>query len=180
MKHILLAAIFIGITAFSFSQSSRKYTKYGVRSGINVTNLDFEPGPLFENRHRNGFFFGGFVEVPLSDLMVLNTEIQWSAEGAKDEDLRADYINLPVQLRFAVDERWMIGIGPQVGLKTWEDRDGFTTWTFSGLGGVEYMFTDDLFLDVRAIYGFTDILDNDVTSLEATQFTIQFGIGIKL
>ena len=179
MKNILLASIFICITATGFSQSSKKYTRYGIRSGINITNLDFEPGPLFDNSHRNGFFFGGFAEFPLSDLMVLNTEIQWSAEGAKAEDLRADYINIPIQLRFAVGNRWMIGAGPQLGLKTWENQDGFATWSFSALGGIEYMFTDDFFVDVRAVYGFTDLLDDNST-LEATQFNIQFGVGIKL
>ncbi len=179
MKKLLLSLVLISIVTISFSQSSSKYTKYGVRAGMNISNLDFDPAPPLDNGHRNGFFFGGFAEYPLSDSMSLNAEIQWSAQGAKDEDLRADYLNLPVQLKFALGERMMIGVGPQVSLKTWENNDNFTTWTFSGVGGLEYMFTDDLFFDVRALYGFSDILDSQA-NLEAKDFTIQFGVGIKI
>ena len=41
------------------------------------------------------------------------------------------------------------------------------------------MFTDDLFFDVRAVYGFSNILD-DATNFEAKDFTLQFGIGMKI
>lgn len=178
MKNITLTILLVCFTTLSFSQSS-KYIKYGVRGGMNISNLDFEPAPTFNNQHRNGFFFGGFVEYPLTESLALNTEIQWSAQGAKDENLRADYINLPVQLRFALGERITIGAGPQLGLKTWENNDGFNTWVFSGVGGAEYMFAEDFFVDVRAVYGFSNILD-DTSAFEATDFTIQIGVGIKI
>ncbi len=29
---------------------------------LNVSNLDFDPDANFENKHRNGFAFGGFVD----------------------------------------------------------------------------------------------------------------------
>jgi hypothetical protein len=178
MKKFYTILLFISVTTLGFSQNAT-YTKYGLRTGMNISNLDFEPSPVTINQHRNGLYFGGFVEVPLSDKTFLNTEIQWSAQGAKDEAFRADYINLPIQLRFAVGDRFTFGAGPQIGLKTWEDNDAFETWSFSGVGGVEYMFLDDFFIDVRAVYGFSNIL-NDATGLEATDFTIQVGVGIKI
>lgn len=191
MKKSYLTLLFIGFTAVFFAQESKetkearesqeiKSTKYGIRTGFNISNLDFEPAPLFTNAHRNGFFFGGFVEFMLSNSVFLNTEIQWSAEGGKDEDLRANYINLPVQLRFALSNKLTIGAGPQISLKTWQDTDGFETFTFSGVGGLEYEIFTDYFIDLRAVYGFSDILDHSVAPLEATQFMIQLGIGIKI
>ncbi len=42
------------------------------------------------------------------------------------------------------------------------------------------MITDELFLDVRYYYGFTNILDEDLTDLEAKNHVMQFGFGIKL
>lgn len=179
MKKNLLSLILVLFTFYSFSQGYET-TKYGVRAGINISNLDFEPDPTFTDDHRNGFYFGGFAEFSLSETLWLNTELQWSAEGAKAENIRANYINIPVQLRFQFFENLSFGVGPQLGIKTWKSSDNFTNFTFSGLGGVEYKFWDDYFVDVRGIYGFSNILDSDIAPQEAKQFVIQVGVGIKI
>ena len=187
MKINLTVLALILFTSFGFSQEEKETgkketkidTRYGIRGGMNVSNLDFKPEPLFDNEHRNGFYFGGFSEFSFSETMFLNVELQWSAQGGKAQEIRADYINLPVQLKFNLSETLSVGVGPQIGLKTWKNKDGFETWVFSGVGSLEYMFTDDLFFDVRAVYGFSNILD-DATNLEAKDFTIQFGIGMKI
>ena len=54
------------------------------------------------------------------------------------------------------------------------------TFAFSGIGGLEYMITDELFIDARYSYGITNILDKDLTSVEAKNSNIQFGFGIKI
>jgi len=154
--------------------------RYGVRAGLNVSNLDFDPDANFENKHRNGFAFGGFVDYGFSETVSLLAELQWSAEGGKAQDLRADYIKLPVLLRLAASDRLTFGAGPQLALKTWQDNDGFSTFTFSGVVGIEYMITDELFLDTRLTYGFSDILEENVNGLKAKNHVIQFGFGIKL
>ena len=69
-------------------------------------------------------------------------------------DIRANYINLPVQLRFALSNKLTIGAGPQISLKTSQDSDGFETFIFSGVGGLEYEIFTDYFIDLRAVYGF--------------------------
>ena len=176
MKKYLFALLFVSATSIVMSQD----ILYGVRGALNVSNLDFDPDANFENKHRNGFAFGGFVDFSLSDNLSLLTELQWSAEGAEDRNLRADYIKLPILLRFALSDDLTIGAGPQIALKTWGYRDGFSTFAFSGVAGAEYMITDELFLDVRYYYGITNILDEDSTDLEAKNHVMQFGIGIKL
>jgi opacity protein-like surface antigen len=107
------------------------------------------------------------------------TELQWSAEGAKADELRADYINLPIQLRFNFGDL-SLGLGPQAGLKVWGEEDGFSTWAVSGIVGAEYMITEELFIDARYSYGLTNILDTDLTDAEAKNSNIQIGIGFKL
>lgn len=175
MKKLLLI-LFISATALSFSQE----IKYGIRGSLNVSNLDFDPDANFENKHRNGFAFAGFVDFGLSETVALRTELQWSAEGGKEQELRADYIQLPIMLRLNVSERLSLGAGPQLNLKTWQDNDGFSTFTFSGVLGAEYMITSDLFVDVRYSYGFSNILDKDLTDVEAKNHVMQFGFGIKI
>ncbi|WP_370392577.1 porin family protein [uncultured Winogradskyella sp.] len=167
------------LTCFTMVCSAQEI-RYGVRGALNVSNLDFEPDATFENKHRNGFAFAGFVDFGLSETVSLRTELQWSAEGGKDEDLRADYIQLPILLRLNVSDRLSFGAGPQVNLKTWKDQDAFSTFAFSGVVGAEYMITDELFVDARYSYGFTNILDEDITTGEAKNHVMQFGFGIKI
>ncbi len=195
MKSFLLTLLFLGVTTLSFSQEEIKETakdedkkstiedvpevKWGVRGGINISNLDFSPDPTFENKHRNGFVFGGFVDYGISETFSILAELQYSAEGAAAETLRADYIQLPILFRFSLGEFFKVGAGPMVSLKTW-GKDVFSTFAFSGVAGLEYMITDEIFIDARFHYGFTNILDEDLTTQEAKSTTIQFGFGIKL
>ena len=200
MKSFLLTLLLVSITTLSFSQepavetakesakdADKKSTiedtpeiKWGVRGGINISNLDFSPDPTFENKHRNGFAFGAFVDYGFSESFSILAELQYSAEGAEAETLRADYIQLPILFRFCLGEFLTVGAGPMASLKTWGHNDGFSTFTFSGVAGLEYMITDELFIDARVHYGFTNILDEDLTTQEAKPTTIQFGFGLKI
>ena len=176
MKKYLLALVLMSLTSIGISQEIR----YGVRGALNISNLDFDPDPTFTNQHRNGFAFGGFVDFGFTDKVSLLTELQWSAEGGKEETLRADYIKLPILLRIALSDRFTVGVGPQPAIKTWKDKDGFSTIAVSGVAGIEYMITDELFVDTRLSYGFTNILDKDLTDVKAKNHVIQVGFGIKL
>ena len=95
MKKLLFALVFVAFTVSGFSQDVR----YGVRGALNISNLDFDPDADFENKHRNGFAFAGFVDYGFTEDISLLTEIQWSAEGGKDESLRADYIKMPMDFK---------------------------------------------------------------------------------
>jgi len=179
MKNTITIALLVLFTSFGFSQA-KKDIKYGIRAGYNISNLDFDPDATFDNQHRNGFAFGGFAEIPFSEKLFLFTELQWSAEGGKATDIRADYLNLPVMLRYAISENLTFGLGPQASLKTWKNRDGFKTFTFSGVAGLEYMISVDIFLDLRYSYGLTNILDDIAAPFEAKNNNIQIGIGMKI
>ena len=176
MKSILTLLLFVGISTLTFSQE----TKYGVRGGLNISNLDFEPDADFSNLHRNGFVFGGFVDYGFTESLSLQVELQYSAEGAKADEFKADYIQMPIMLRFHLGDKITIGAGPMASLKTWKNQDIFSTFSFSGVGGIEYMITDDLFIDARFSYGITNILDEDLDGIEAKNNNIQIGFGIKL
>ena len=176
MKTIFTLLLAVSITTLTFSQE----TRYGVRGGLNVSNLDFTPDATFSNQHRNGFAFGGFVDFGVSEKMSFYTEIQYSAERGKADELRADYIQMPLMLRFVLTDKLTLGAGPMPSLKTWAEQDGFATFTFSAIGGLEYMITDELFIDARYSYGITNILDKDLTDVEAKNTNIQFGFGIKI
>lgn len=167
-------------TSLAKEQEFEPEIKYGVRGAFNISNLDFDPSPTFENKHRNNMAFGGFVEFIPKESYSISIELQYSGEGGgKDESLRVSYIQLPVLFKFNLGSKFSIGAGPQVGLKTWSYEDGIKNFAFSGVAGVEYMLGDILFLDARYTYGLTNILD-DSSSFEAINTNIQIGIGIKM
>ncbi|WP_178988296.1 porin family protein [Winogradskyella schleiferi] len=176
MKNYLLALILVSFTTVCLSQD----ITYAARGALNISNIDFEPDADFDNQHRNGFAFGGYVDFGFSEKTSLLVELQWSAEGGKEEELRADYIHLPILLRFSLSDRMILGFGPKIGLKTWEANDLFSTAAFSGVAGLEYMITDEFFVDARLSYGLTNVIDQDLKTLEAKNNVIQFGFGMKL
>ena len=100
MKNFLLTSLLVCFTTICLAQEVR----YGVRGALNVSNLDFDPDANFENQHRNGFAFAGFVDYGFTEDLALHTELQWSAEGGKDQSLRADYIQMPILLKLSTRE----------------------------------------------------------------------------
>lgn len=174
-KTILLLALVLS-AFYGFSQDS----KTGVRIGYNISNLDFDPevpGGI-ENRHRNGFAIGFFGEYSLSNSIAIAPEIQFSAEGAQEEALRIDYIQLPVFFKYKISDLLSIGLGPQASLKAHSFEDGLQNISFSGLAGLEYMISDNFFIDARYAYGLTNIFD-DESGLDAANTNIQIGLGVK-
>lgn len=176
MKKQLLLLAFVIMASVSYAQNAM----YGVRAGINVSNLDFEPDATFDNLHRNGFAIGFFGEYSLSSSISLAPEIQFSAEGAKDRNLRVDYIQAPILLKFKLGDRMSLGAGPLIGVKVHEFEDGYRNFGFSGVGAIEFMITDEFFIDARYHYGVTNILDDNPAGLEAKNSNIQIGIGVKI
>lgn len=174
MKKILL------VTAFLFTgfiMQAQDLTS-GVRVAFNVSNLDFDPDPTFENAHRNGLAIGAFIDYAFSKKVSIMPELMYSAEGGKDRSIRADYIQLPITLRMHFGNL-SIGVGPQANLKVWSYEDGFSTFTFSGVGGAQYLISENFFIDARFSYGLTNIYDDEV-AVEAKNSTIQVGVGLRI
>ncbi|WP_375239230.1 porin family protein [Aurantibacter sp.] len=176
-KSLLIIALLFGVS-ITFAQDN----VYGVRAGFNVTNLDFRPDlppSGVENAHRNGFAIGFLAEYGISEKFSIAPEIQFSAEGAKDKEFRLDYLQMPILLNYKITRKIALGVGPQFSLKAHDYEDGFKNVVYSGIAGLTYMITDEIFVDARFSYGLTDVFDDSV-GLEAINKNLQFGFGIKL
>ncbi|WP_298239393.1 porin family protein [uncultured Algibacter sp.] len=175
MKKTLILAVLVGFsTIYGFSQD----TKYGVRAGLNISNMDFDPDATFVNKHRNGFMIGFFGEFGLSKSVLFSPELQFSSEGGKDEAIRLDYLQVPLYLKFRLSEKFHLGVGPQVGVKIHEYEDGIRNFAYSGVGGLEFKISHQLFVDARYTVGLSNVLDDDQV-IEAKNSNIQFGFGFK-
>ena len=174
MKKLVLFILVIGYSFYGYSQDS----KYGVRAGLNISNLDFNGTVLPDNIYRNGFIFGFFGEFSLSNKVSITPELQFSSEGAKKEPMQLDYIQMPLLLNFKLGSRLFFNVGPQVGLKINKVDDGVNNFAYSGVGGLSYNITPMIFVDARYTYGFRNIF-NDYIGTKAINTNIQFGVGYK-
>lgn len=175
MKKICTLLLLVGITGFTYAQE----IKFGIRVGANISNMDYDQKPEHDNPERIGFVFGGFADFGLTERLALMTELQYSPEGANLQYFKTDYLSLPVLLNYNLFGGFKIGVGPQAGLKIHKKNDGFRNLVFSGVGFAEYMITDEIGLDVRYIYGFSNVFDKDL-NIEANQRVLQFGLSYRL
>ena len=164
----------LGFSFYGFSQD----VKYGVRGGLNISNLDFEETPVLANKHRNSVYIGFFGDISLGKTVSLVPELQFSAEGARVEVFQLDYIQAPILLKFRLSEKFRFAVGPQVGLKVDKVDDGARNMAYSGVAGLDYKLTHTLFADVRYTYGFVDVFDENL-GISAKNSNIQLGIGYK-
>ena len=195
MKKLLLFTILFGFSFYGFSQnedtivvtdstevkepgSSSLGLKYGVRGGYTISNLDFEGTPTMDNKHRNSMYVGFFANIGLSRTLSLVPEIQFSAEGADAEPLNLDYIQMPVLLRFRINEKFHAGFGPQMGLKVHKYEDGMKNLAYSAVASVDYKINYALFVDVRYNYGIRNVFD-EISGVVAKNRNIQLGVGYK-
>lgn len=176
MKKIVLFIAFAAFSIYGFSQNDM----YGVRAGYNISNLDFEPtvpGNLV-NKHRNGIAIGFFAQYAITESLAFVPEVQFSAEGGKENNIRLDYIQVPLFVKLDIREGFSFGLGPQIGIKAHDYQDGLKNFAFSALAGIEYMITEEFFADVRYSYGLTNVLDQ-FSNTEAKNTNLQIGVGVR-
>jgi hypothetical protein len=174
MKKLLLMAVLLVVSVQGYSQAG----KYGIRGGYNISNLDFETTPTTMNKHRNSVYLGFFADFMFSKSISIVPEIQFSAEGAKEESLQLDFIQAPILFKFRLSDKMHIGAGPQVSLKVHKVDDGIKNLTYSGVGSFEYKINYAIFADVRYTYGISNIFDENL-GISAKNSNVQLGVGYK-
>ena len=174
MKRLVLIAFLLSLSFIGFSQGGT----YGVRAGYTISNLDFEDTPTVVNEHRNSFYIGFYGDFRLSNAISVVPELQFSPEGANNENLHLDLIQMPIFFKFRLNEKWRLGAGPQVALKSHKANDGINNFHYSAIGGLEYKFNQMFFMDLRYSYGLSNIFDDNL-GVEAINTNIQLGVGYQ-
>ena len=101
---------------------------FGVKGGINFSNLKFDGDSVDVNLdQRTGFVGGLFIVWPASGTLALQTEFLYSQKGATfdeeglEEKVSLDYIDIPVLLRMSsrpAKASFHAIAGPSFGFKT--------------------------------------------------------------
>jgi len=212
MKNTLRLALFTILLSSSlmYSQGVRYGFKVGANissitsfefNTINVTEAAVANTPDDVENGRFNFTASFFGEFTLNKLISLQPELAYSTQGNQFDRLSYDALQLPIGLRFNIKSFYLIG-GPQVGLKISdsEQSDDFSSFEFAAFGGVGYHITENVFINVRYTYGFSELfeddanipipipqadsnqdnVDNRLIGLEGNSSYFTFGIGYRI
>ena len=157
MKKIILTAAAV----FALSFANAQDTKYGVKGGLNMSNVSNAEG----SSSLLAFHLGGFAEFKISDKFAVHPELLYSAQGAKFDgfNYNLNYINVPVMAKYYVADAFSIEAGPQIGFLMSAKVDGvdfkeFCKTTDFGLNlGAGYNLNENMSLGLRYSMGLSEI-----------------------
>lgn len=149
---MVLAVFCYNANAQDSSTSGLEGVNFGVKAGVNFATIAGDETD--DIKLKTAFHVGLVTEIPVSDSFSVQPELLYSAQGTKgdegDDELKMDYINIPVMAKFYVDEGFSIEAGPQVG----------------------FLVSSELEID-----GQTEDIKDEMSSID---FGLNFGLGYKL
>jgi Outer membrane protein beta-barrel domain len=104
----------------------------GVRAGVNLADLAFDPSPPVDSKNLAGLVAGAFITVPLTDMVAFQPEALFSMQGSKFSEqgmtikTKIDYLQVPLLGRFRVAKGSPLAVlaGPSLGFKTHASFEG--------------------------------------------------------
>ena len=164
MKKLLLSAV---IAVFAMSNVNAQEVKFGAKAGVNFASLGGDDSDGLDGR--TSFHVGAVAEIGISEKFAVQPELVYSSQGfsVDDENLKLDYINLPILAKFFVAEGFSIEVGPQVGFLISADAEGedvkdlFKSTDFSGALGLGYKLESGLNFAARYNLGLGNVVDGD-------------------
>ena len=205
---LLLFAMAVSSTSFaqdgtsSTSTDTRENFKFGVKAGINLSNVYDEEGDDFVADSKVGFAGGAFVSIPLGTFVGIQPEVMFSQKGFKFESngLLGDnkftrttsHLDIPVHLQIKPIESLSILVGPQFSylLNTKNEFNGYRAEQEQEINdenykkgviglsaGVDFNI-DNFILSARAAWDLSKTNeDGEESSLRYKNQVIQFTVG---
>ncbi|MDH7445677.1 porin family protein [Aquimarina sp. 2201CG14-23] len=183
-KTLLLLFVFFTLITSIEAQESR----YGIRVGANFSSISSDDITGDLDKSRIGVVVGFLADFALTEKLRLQPEFQYSGQGNKDRDLRVNYLQVPIILKYNITDLFNVQLGPQAGIKIWEWEDNqanipdFGTFDFAAVAGVGVNITDNFFVDLRYAFGLSNVFDKDGSAIEldGNSRNIQLSVGYRL
>lgn len=157
----------------------------GTKIGLNSYTINTDNNSDFDSRI--GIHAGLLGHIHLNNDFALQPEIVYSMQGAKsgDNELKLDYINIPVLVQYMFDNGFRLQAGPQLGLlinakaennnSSSDLKDQFKSVDAGLSFGVGYVHPPTSFgIDARYNLGLNDISES--SNVESTNRGFQIGI----
>jgi long-subunit fatty acid transport protein len=159
----ILALVFLTIVS---SAQSLIPVKYGIKVGLNFSNLNITPAidgvKPTDNSSQMGIAAGFIVHIPLSDKWFINPEVLYSQKGAsfnyafthdyelnqRDEykttnPLTLSYVELNPTISYKANDKLALNFGPSVSFLIGEDYD-YTQDPVRDITNTAHILTDGL------------------------------------
>ena len=133
-KVVVLFTFFIA--AFGFSQvatDTRDQLKFGIKAGVNYSNVYDEEGQNFVANGKAGFAAGGFIAIPIGKFLGVQPEIMYSQKGFKatgsvlgsayEFKRNTNYLDVPLLIALKPNSMLTILAGPQLSFLLNEKYD---------------------------------------------------------
>lgn len=199
---------FVLIAAAIVSMSAMAQVQFGGKVGFDMTNFW---GSEVEHGMKPGYQVGVMMEYKFNPRFAIAPEVVFAAQGGKTKALafdadhhgvditttdvkyNANYINVPLMLKFYATPAFSIDLGPQVGFNVFNkasvkgadksiDVKEITKPVDVGVGlGGTYNLTENAFVQARYTLGLTKVFkDEDVIGKNnAKNGNIQIAFGMK-
>ena len=209
-------ALLIALTIFGLTQANAQ--NFGFKGGYNYSSFNGDVAKDNTLKGLSGFYIGALLELPLGDVISLQPEVIYSRQGAAWEkdynvpilgkgnlknDLRLDYLNIPVMAKVNLGPLFLQGgvqfgflvSKPEIGnyianvrIGSLLDKDSYNSFDFGVGAGLGFNLNRRLFVEARYTHSLTNIFDpNDnlfKTSLISNDnnfknVVLSIGLGVK-
>lgn len=185
LRNILI----LTISLITFSAQAQQ-VKIGIKGGPNISTL---AGDFPDIVHKLSFHAGTFLNIHVSNKIILQPELIYSNQGAVydigNDEINLAYLNLPMIAKIEVSEKFNVQVGPQLGIllsgkfdfgsDVIDIKDAYSDMDVALTMGVGFKSHDNVTIDLRYNYGFTNIVasDIDAADLSITNQVIQVSLG---
>lgn len=181
MKKLFL---FAALAVFGMS-SMMAQLSFGAKAGVNFASFSGDDADDLDGL--TGFHVGAVANFPLGEMIALQPEVVYSAQGASfsedgDAKLKFGYINIPVMVDVNLAEGFSLQGGPQFGINISskldfdgesEDIEDVNTLDL-GVGiGAQYKLPMGVFFQARYVVGFNSVFDD----VEGESFDVKNGVA---
>ncbi len=200
MKKIIVLAVTLLVAGAVTAQ-----VKFGVKGGLDVSNIIKTDDPNFTTNYKTGFNAGITLDVHLVGPLSLAPELLYATKGYKaqtnfgDFDQRTEFIDLPILAKFKLADGFNFLIGPQFSFltattntysngiatsvqKTYEDdATKFRKSLIDGAVGVSFDLSKSVDLHARYTLDLQKNSENGSSQTPAYRNQVfQIGLGFKL
>ena len=135
-----LATSVVGFAQETTIEDNRNELKFGVKGGINFSNVYDEEGQDFVAEGKAGFAAGGFLSIPLGKVLGFQPEVMYSQKGFKatgsflgsnyEYTRTTSFLDIPLLLQIKPAPMLTLVAGPQFSLlETKNSFNGSSTST---------------------------------------------------
>ena len=160
---------------------------FGVKAGYNYSTFSGETSSLSTIEGLSGFYIGGLVELPISNVLSIQPELIFSRQGVDlrqglknlsirtdTSEIRLDYLNIPVmakvnlgpifleggvQFGFLVSKPKVNSYYSNVYLRNLLDKDSYNSFDFGVGAGLGVKLNQRFFVETRYTYSLTNVFD---------------------